>query len=102
MNYAIEGIIGFSTKPLRLATYLGSLTAVAALIYLVVVVLQKLIVGIAIPGYATTIVLILLLGGMQLFCIGIIGEYIGKIFEQSKERPIYLAKEVISNQEEEN
>jgi glycosyltransferase involved in cell wall biosynthesis len=99
MNYAIEGIIGFSTKPLRLATYLGSLTAVAALIYLVVVVLQKLIVGIAIPGYATTIVLILLLGGMQLLCIGIIGEYIGKIFEQSKDRPIYLAKEVISNQD---
>ena len=99
MNYAIEGIIGFSTKPLRLATYLGSLTAVAALIYLVIVVLQKLIVGIAIPGYATTIVLILLLGGMQLFCIGIIGEYIGKIFEQSKDRPIYLAKEVITNQE---
>ena len=92
-NYAIDGIIGFSTRPLRLATYLGSLTAVAALLYLLVVVLQKLIVGIDVPGYATIIVLILLLGGMQLFCIGIIGEYVGRTFEQSKNRPIYLTKE---------
>ncbi len=94
-NYAIEGIIGFSTRPLRLATYLGSLTAFAAMIYLIVVVLQKLIVGIDVPGYATIIVLILLLGAMQLICIGIIGEYVGKTFEQSKNRPIYIEKEVI-------
>ena len=95
MNYAIDGIIGFSTRPLRLATYLGGLTAFAAAIYLIVVVLQKLIVGIDIPGYATIIVLILLLGSMQLFCIGIIGEYVGKTFEQSKNRPIYIAKEIL-------
>ena len=95
MNYAIEGIIGFSTKPLRLATYLGMLTALAAVIYTVIVVLEKLVWQTTIPGYATTVVLILLLGGMQLFCIGIIGEYIGKIFEQSKDRPIYIAKEIL-------
>lgn len=99
MNYAIEGIIGFSTRPLRMATYLGGLTAFAAAIYLVVVVLQKLIVGIDIPGYATIIVLILLLGSMQLICIGIIGEYVGKTFEQSKNRQIYIAKEVLVNKE---
>ena len=99
MNYAIDGIIGFSTKPLRLATYLGVLTAIAAVIYLFVVVLQKLIVGIDVPGYATSIVLILLLGGIQLFCIGIIGEYVGKIFEQSKDRPIYIAKEILDYNE---
>jgi glycosyltransferase involved in cell wall biosynthesis len=58
-------------------------------------VLQKLIWGIDIPGYATIIVLILLLGGMQLLCIGIIGEYVGRIFEQSKDRPIYIAKEIL-------
>lgn len=96
MNYAIDGIIGFSTAPLRLASYLGVFTAMAAAIYLLVVVLQKLIWGIDLPGYATIIVLILLLGGMQLFCIGIIGEYVGKIFEQSKDRPIYIAKEVLA------
>ena len=100
-NYAIEGIIGFSTRPLRIATYLGGLTGVAALIYLVVVVLQKLIVGIDVAGYATIIVLILLLGSMQLFCIGIIGEYVGKTFMQSKNRPIYIAKEVLLPEDKE-
>ena len=98
MNYAIEGIIGFSTKPLRLATYLGLLTALAAVIYTIIVILEKLVWQTTIPGYATTVVLILLLGGMQLFCIGIIGEYVGKIFEQSKDRPIYIAKEVLKDE----
>jgi len=96
VNYAIEGIIGFSTKPLRIATYIGILTAIAALLYLIAVVCEKLITGIDIPGYATIIVLILLLGGIQLLCIGIIGEYVGKTFEQSKQRPVYIAKEVLS------
>ena len=99
MNYAIDGIIGFSTKPLRLAAYLGMLTALAAVIYTIVVVLEKLVWHSTIPGYATIVVLILLLGGMQLFCIGIIGEYVGRTFEQSKNRPIYLAKEILSYEE---
>lgn len=94
-NYAIDGIIGYSTKPLRIATFFGTLTGIAAMFYLVVVVLQKLIFGIDVPGYATIIVLILLLGGMQLFCLGIIGEYVGRTFEQSKSRPIYIAKEIL-------
>ena len=101
MNYAIEGIIGFSTAPLRLATYLGGITGVAAALYLIAVVLQKLIWGIDVPGYATIIVLILLLGSVQLFCIGIIGEYVGRIFEQSKDRPIFIAKEVLLPSDEE-
>ena len=73
----------------------GDYQGVAAVIYLIVVVLQKLIQGIDVPGYATIIVLILLLGSVQLFCIGIIGEYVGRTFEQSKDRPIYIAKEVL-------
>ena len=101
MNYAIEGIIGFSTAPLRLATCLGGITGVAAALYLIAVVLQKLIWGIDVPGYATIIVLILLLGSVQLFCIGIIGEYVGRIFEQSKDRPIFIAKEVLLPPDEE-
>lgn len=100
LNYAIDGIIGFSTAPLRLASYLGILTAGASAIYLLVVILQKLIWGISVPGYATIIVLILLLGGIQLLCIGIIGEYVGRTFEQSKNRPVYLAKEVLTYEEE--
>ena len=95
LNYAIEGIIGYSTAPLRLATCLGGFTALAAMLYLVIVVLQKLVWGIAVPGYATIIVLILLLGGIQLVCIGIIGEYVGRTFEQSKDRPVYIAKEIL-------
>ena len=95
MNYAIEGIIGFSTKPLRYSLYIGSFTAIAAIAYLIWVVIEKLAWGITIPGYATIIVLILLLGSVQLFCIGIIGEYVGRTFEQSKDRPIYIAKEVL-------
>jgi len=99
-NYAIEGIIGYSTKPLRIATFLGVFTAIAALIYLVIVVLEKLITGIDIPGYATIIVLILLLGSIQLLCIGIIGEYVGRTFEQSKDRPVYIAKEILNKDNE--
>ncbi len=99
LNYAIEGIIGFSTAPLRMSVYLGVFTGVAAVLYLIAVVLQKLIAGIDVPGYATIIVLILLLGSMQLFCIGIIGEYVGKTFEQSKNRPIYVAKEILTYDE---
>lgn len=94
-NYAIDGIIGYSTKPLRIATILGFLSAISAAVYLIVVILQKLIAGIDIPGYATIIVLVLFLGSIQLFCIGIIGEYVGRIFEQSKDRPIYIAKEIL-------
>ena len=95
-NYAIEGIIGYSTAPLRLATCLGGVTGIAAIIYLIAVVLEKLVKGIDVPGYATIIVLILLLGSVQLFCIGIIGEYVGRTFEQTKNRPIYITKEILT------
>lgn len=95
-NYAVEGIIGYSTKPLRIATFLGGITAVLTFLYLIVVILEKLITGIDIPGYATIVVLILFLGSMQLFCIGIIGEYVGRTFEQSKSRPVYIAREILT------
>ena len=95
LNYAIEGIIGYSTAPLRLATFLGVLTGIASVLYLIWVIVEKLVWGIAVPGYATIIVLILLLGAIQLFCIGIIGEYVGRTFEQSKNRPIYIANEIL-------
>ena len=94
-EYAIEGIIGFSTAPLRLATVLGCVSGVGAVLYLIFVLLEKLIKGIDVPGYATIIVLILFFGSVQLFCTGIIGEYVGRTFEQSKKRPVYLAKEVL-------
>ena len=98
-NYALEGIVGFSTAPLRLSVYLGFFTAIAAVIYSLVVLIEKLIYGIAVPGYATIIVLTLLLGSMQLFCIGIIGEYVGRTFEQSKNRPVYIPKVILTYEE---
>ena len=94
-NYAVEGIIGYSTAPLRLSMILGSVTAVAGVLYLLWTIIEKLIWGIDVPGFATIIVLILLLGSSQLFCIGIIGEYVGRTFEQTKDRPIYVAKEIL-------
>ena len=96
VNYAIEGIIGYSTAPLRLATVLGSVTGIAAVVYLISVIIEKLVWGIAVPGYATIIVLLLFFSCVQLFCIGIIGEYVGRTFEQTKERPVYIAKEVLT------
>ncbi|MBO7178788.1 MAG: glycosyltransferase family 2 protein [Clostridia bacterium] len=92
-KYAIDGIVAFSTLPLRLSIAAGFITAVISIIYLVVVVLQKLIEGIDVPGYATIIVLILFLGGMQLFCLGILGEYLAKVYVQTKNRPLYILKE---------
>ena len=101
VNYAIEGIIGYSTAPLRLATVLGTCTGIAAVLYLIWVIIEKLVWGIAVPGYATIIVLILFFSCIQLFCIGIIGEYVGRTFEQSKNRPVYIAKEVLDYKKEE-
>jgi len=98
LNYAVEGIIGYSTAPLRLATLLGTVSGIAAVLYLIWVIVEKLVFGIDVPGYATIIVLILFFGTVQLFCIGIIGEYVGRTFEQSKNRPIYIAKETLDYQ----
>ena len=100
LNYAIEGIIGYSTAPLRLATVLGTVSGIAAIFYLIGVIVEKLVWGIDVPGYATIIVLTLFFGALQLFCIGIIGEYVGRTFEQSKNRPVYIAKEYLTYEDE--
>ena len=100
LNYAVEGIIGYSTAPLRLATVLGTVSGIVAVLYLIGVIVEKLFFGIDVPGYATMIVLILFFGALQLFCIGIIGEYVGRTFEQSKNRPVYIAKEYLTYEEE--
>lgn len=92
-KYAFEGILSFSTLPLKLATGVGIATSFASILYLIVVVIQKLFFGIDVPGYATIVVLVLFLGGMQLFCLGILGEYLSKIYVQVKNRPIYILKE---------
>lgn len=100
IKYAIEGIIAFSTAPLRFATFLGFLTSTLSIIYLLVVVVQKLFFSIDVPGYATLVVLLLLIGGIILFCLGIIGEYIARMYVQLKNRPIYITKEHLGNKKD--
>ncbi len=100
MKYAIEGIVAFTTKPLNIATYLGGLCAAFSGIYMLVVIIQKLAFGIDIPGYPTLVVLILLLGGIQMLLLGIMGQYLAKIYMQGKGRPIYIAKEYRERNEE--
>lgn len=92
IKYAINGIISFSTLPLKLSTFVGIISSIVSIIYLIVVVIQKLFFGINVPGYATIVVLLLLIGGIQLFCLGILGEYLSKIYIEVKNRPVYLIK----------
>ena len=95
VKYAFSGISAFSTKPLSIATYIGGVATFASLVYLVVVIIQRIFFNQAFSGYATIVVLILFFGGLQLFCIGIIGSYLAKTYIQSKNRPIYIAKEIL-------
>ncbi len=99
-SYALDGLISYTTFPLRLATYLGLTSAFLSVIYIIAVIIEKLAFGIAVPGYATIIVLVLFLGGMQLFSLGILGEYMSKVYIQVKQRPIYILKEHLNRHNE--
>lgn len=102
LKYAVEGIVSFTTFPLTLSVYIGLFSSIVSIIYLIVVVIQKLAFGISVPGYATIVVLVLLLGGLQLFCLGILGEYLSKIYVQVKNRPVYILKEHLGKNNEED
>jgi glycosyltransferase involved in cell wall biosynthesis len=89
-NFALEGITSFSTAPLRVATYVGVMTAVLAFAFAIWVVLKALLWGDPVAGWPTMMTVILFLGGMQLVALGLIGEYLGRLYEESKQRPLYL------------
>jgi glycosyltransferase involved in cell wall biosynthesis len=91
-NFALEGITSFSTAPLRLATYFGLLVALFSFIYGAYIIYKTLAHGNPVPGYPSLMVVILFLGGIQLIGIGIIGEYLGRLYDESKQRPLYLLK----------
>jgi glycosyltransferase involved in cell wall biosynthesis len=92
-NLALEGITSFSTAPLRIWTYLGLVVAVLAMVYALIIVGVTLIHGRDLPGYASLITVVLFLGGVQLIGLGIIGEYLGRLYAEAKQRPVYIVRE---------
>lgn len=94
-NFAIEGITSFSTLPLKIATYLGVCSALFSFIYAIYLIISTIFLGNDVKGYPSMMVIILMLGGVQLIFIGIIGEYISRIHDEVKNRPIYITESVV-------
>ncbi len=90
INLSIDGITSFTTSPLRWATIIGTVISFVAFIYMIFVIIKTLVTGIDVPGYASLMVVILFLGGIQLIFLGFIGEYLGRTFNESKHRPLYF------------
>ncbi|MDE4085544.1 glycosyltransferase family 2 protein [Planococcus maritimus] len=92
VNYGIDGIISFNMKPLRICFYTGFLVLFLSLLYIAFTFYQIMVRGVIAPGYFTTITAILLLGGIQLISLGVIGEYVGRIYNETKQRPHFLVE----------
>lgn len=90
---ALEGITSFSVRPLKLASFFGFFTSVVAFVYGSYIIIRSLINGSDVPGYPSLIVIILFLGGIQLISVGLLGEYIGRIYNETKERPLYIVNQ---------
>lgn len=93
IKFALDGITSFSSAPMRIATWMGNIVSALAFLYLVVVIAQALL-GYTVPGFASIMIAVLFLGGVQLICLGILGEYLGRVFNEVKPRPIYIVQEV--------
>lgn len=93
LDLAIEGITSYTTAPLRISTVMGIIVSAVALLYMLYVLVKTLVVGDPVQGYPTLIIVILFLGGLQLLSLGILGEYLGRIFHETKHRPVYLVEE---------
>jgi glycosyltransferase involved in cell wall biosynthesis len=94
-NLAIEGITSFSTAPLKLASYVGLFVALSAFGYSLYVFIKTVLVGDPVPGYPTLMMVMLFLGGTQLMALGIVGEYLGRVFVEVKQRPLYLVADAV-------
>lgn len=95
-NFALDGITASTTFPLRIWTYLGTLLSSVGILYAIYIILRTIVQGIDVPGYASLLVFILLLGGIQMIILGILGEYIGRIFIEVKDRPIYIVEKKVN------
>lgn len=105
LKYSIDGVVNFSEAPLMLASWIGALSCFGAGIALVFIVIRALLFGDPTSGWPSLVSIMLFVGGLQLLCLGIIGKYIGKVFLETKKRPIYLIKEsspLVQKKEEEN
>jgi len=91
-NFALEGITSFSTAPLRVWTYIGALGALLTFLYALFIIARVLILGVDVPGYASLLVAILFLGSLQLLSVGLLGEYIGRVYLETKQRPVYVVR----------
>ena len=94
-NLALDGITSFSTVPLKIWTYLGALVSLAAFLYALYIFIRTLAYGVDTPGYASLMVAILFLGGVQLIGIGVLGEYLGRVYSEVKARPTYIIRQII-------
>jgi polyisoprenyl-phosphate glycosyltransferase len=94
-NFALDGIFSFTTLPLRIWTYAGLGVAALALSYMLFIVLRTLVHGVDVPGYASLVVMLLFFSGMNMIGLGIMGEYLGRVFVEVKRRPVYLVSEAI-------
>jgi glycosyltransferase involved in cell wall biosynthesis len=101
-NFAVEGITSFSQVPLQLAAYLGFIVSGLAFIYALWLIISTMVYGNPVKGYPSMMVTLLFLGGVQLMALGVIGEYLGRIYEESKHRPIYLVRNIWKNKQRSN
>ena len=98
-NFALEGLTSFTMVPLRISTYLGLFIAVLALLYSIVIVVHVLLFGNDVAGYPSLITVVLFLGGIQLVTLGVIGEYLGRVFNETKQRPLYIVEHIARQHE---
>lgn len=94
-NFALDGVTSFTTLPLRVWSYIGSIVAALAFFYGIFITLRTMMFGVDVPGYASLMVVMLFLGGAQLLSLGVMGEYIGRICQEVKQRPVYIVRSVL-------
>ena len=95
-NFSIEGVTSHTLAPLKISTYLGILVAFCSFVYGFLVIVKTVFFGDPVPGFPTLATIVLFLGGVQLIVLGVIGEYLGRIFNESKRRPLYFTQDVLS------
>jgi glycosyltransferase involved in cell wall biosynthesis len=98
-NFAVDGLTSFSIVPLRMASWFGGMISLLGFAYALYLVVRTMVYGVDVPGYASIVVIVLFLGGVQLLCIGLIGEYLGRLYIEAKGRPLYIVADVFESKD---